>query len=258
MKLPTIPLPHSRRRLTILVLALSFSPLSQSATAAAVDRTVTILVTRGGDHVEVSWTPKSALPGEYRLFPEYQVQVSINLVDWSPTGPSVPQRLGGVATPITRRIPHNTPGPLFVRLVDRLEIQGNWFLQLFGTSDTVELGGADLRGAKLDGTLFAGGLILDGANLSGASLRQAPVGYASLRGVNFTGADVTGANFYGTDLTGSNFTRVVARDAMFGAANMVSLNLDHADLRGAHAFDDTTPGLRFHNTIMPDGTVRSD
>lgn len=228
------------------------------SSAAAVDRTVEIHVTRHPDHLEITWTPKSALPGDYRLYPEYQVQVSTNLVDWSPAGAIEPQRLGGDAIPIKRQVPHDDTRKLFVRLVDRLELRGNAFLRFVDDAPTVDLRGADLRGATMDGILMAGGMFLDGANLRGATLRNAPVGYASLRGVDFTGANVSGANFYGTDLTGSNFTRADAREAVFGAATLNNIILDYTDLRDARAFDDTVPGLRFNNTIMPDGTVRSD
>lgn len=250
--------PSFRSFRTFVTSALTLISLILSTSAAVVDRTVEINVTRYPDHLEITWTPKSALPGEHRLYPQYQVEVSANLVDWSPVGPSEPQRLGGNPVPITREVRHDAPGQLFVRLVDRLEIRGNVFLQLLGENLTLDLRGADLRGANLDGTLMAGGMILDGANLKGATLRETPVGYASLRGVDFTEADVSGANFYGTDLTGSNFTRVKAREAMFGAANLTNLNLDHADLRDARSFDDTATGLSYHNTIMPDGTIRSD
>lgn len=243
---------------TFLTATLSFVSLIGSTSAAAVDRTVEITVTRHPDHLGITWTPKSALPGEHRLYPQYQVEVSANLVDWSPVGPIEPQRLGGISVPITRQIRPESAGHLFVRLVDRLEIRGNLFLQLMGENPLLDLRGADLRGANMDGTLLAGGMILDGANLTGATLRKAPVGYASLRGVDFTEADVSGANFYGTDLTGSNFTRTNAREATFGAATLTHLNLDHADLRDARSFEDTALGLRYHNTLMPDGTVRSD
>jgi len=243
---------------TFVTTTLALTSLIRSTSAAVVDRTVEITVTRHPDHLEITWTPKSALPGEHRLYPQYQVEVSANLVDWSPVGPIEPQRVGGNPVPITRQVRHEAPGHVFVRLVDRVEIRGNMFLHLLGENPTLDLRGADLRGANMDGTLLAGGMILDGANLTGATLRKAPVGYASLRGVDFTEADVSGANFYGTDLTGSNFTRTNAREAIFGAANLTHLNLDHADLRDARAFEDTALGLRYHNTIMPDGTVRSD
>lgn len=242
------------RTFVALTLLLAMSPPA----VAAINRAVEVDVTRHPTAIEVRWTPRSALPGSYRLYPEYQLEVSTNLVDWQPMGAPVPQKLGGLATPITQAITNTTAERLYVRVVDRLVLGKNGFFQFLGSEPEVDLRGADLRGANLDDVLLAGGFLLDGADLSNATLQRAAVGYASLRGANLTGAVVIAANFYGTDLTGANFTRVDAREAIFGAAVLTDLNLAQANLLDARSFDDTAPGIRFLNTVLPDGSVRTD
>lgn len=244
----------TQKTLLLLALVLGMVP----SALAAINRSVQLQVVGQPGGIEVTWTPRSALPGDYRLFPEYQLEVSTNLVDWQPIGPREPQRLGGSATPITRFIAHTTEDRLYVRVVDRLELRRDWFFQLINTAPTVDLRGADLRGANLDDVRLAGGLLFDGADLSNASLRRGAIGYASFRGAIFAGANATGASFYGTDLTGADFTRVDARGAYFGAAVLTNLNLGQANLRDARDFDETAAGLRFFNTILPDGSVRTN
>lgn len=74
---------------------------------------------------------------------------------------------------------------------------------------------------------------LKGANLSGCYLPN----------VNLTGANATAANFKGTYLSG---------------ANLSSANLTQANLRGAVLTNANLTGVRWMQTICPDGTVSND
>jgi uncharacterized protein YjbI with pentapeptide repeats len=106
----------------------------------------------------------------------------------------------------------------------------------------VKLGSASFLGASLIKTTLRG-IDLSGANLtnldsssadfSDSNLTNARVsGY--LTGANFSGADLTGANFPGADLTGANFSGAIGFDA------------------------DAHTGTTFKNTILPDGSARTD
>jgi hypothetical protein len=204
----------------------------------------------------VTWTPRSALPGNYRLFPEHQLEASTNLVDWHAVGPSVPQRLGGEAAPVTRILSNAANARLFLRVADRLDLRNNLLFKLIDQKPSVDLRGADLRGVMMDGSLLGGTFLLDDADFTGASLQRVAFGYASCQRANFTGANVRGGQFYGSNLTGANFTRADLRDAVLGAAMVNGIRLEQANLLNAIAFEEEAPGIQFHQTIMPDGSLR--
>lgn len=247
--------PHPALSLHRILLLLSLVFLSFDAPAAA-NRAVEIRVTRDPSHLVVAWTPRSALPGKFRLFPEYQLEASTNLVDWWAVGPSVPQRLGGEPAPITRILSNAANDRLFLRVADRLDLRNNLLFQLIDQEPFVDLRGADLRGVTMDGSLLGGSFLLDDADFTGASLQRVAFGYATCQRANFTGANARGGQFYGSNLTGANFTRADLRDAILGAAVVEGIRLEHANLLNAMSFDDEAPGIQFHQTIMPDGSLR--
>jgi uncharacterized protein YjbI with pentapeptide repeats len=89
------------------------------------------------------------------------------------------------------------------------------------------LRGIDLSGADLTN------LDSSGADFSDGNLTNARVS-GSLTGADFSGADLTGAEFSGADLTKANFSGAIGFDA------------------NAHT------GTTFNNTILPDGSARTD
>jgi uncharacterized protein YjbI with pentapeptide repeats len=116
----------------------------------------------------------------------------------------------------------------------------------------VKLGSASFLGATLIKTTLRD-IDLSGANLtnldsSGADFSDSNLTNAtvsgSLTGAKFSGADLTGAKFSGADLTGAKFS---------GA------DLTGANFSGAIGFDaDAHTGTTFKNTILPDGSPRTD
>ena len=117
--------------------------------------------------------------------------------------------------------------------------------------------GEDLTGVDMRGAIFykAGlvGTVLVDADLSEASFYQARLG-----GADLSGAVVTAAEMYGADLSG-----VTAVGADFSGSDMSYVDLTGADLTRANLSGAVTVGIElegatFSDTIMPDGTVRSD
>jgi uncharacterized protein YjbI with pentapeptide repeats len=103
--------------------------------------------------------------------------------------------------------------------------------------DLADLTNADLRGCDLRGAKFGS------ANLTGADLRD-----ARFDETNFSGANLTDANFSGTTL-----------DALFG----YGANLTHTNFRGVNIRDERLRETIWNDailldTIMPDGSIRSN
>lgn len=81
-----------------------------------------------------------------------------------------------------------------------------------------------------------------GWDLRGQSLVNADLEGAGLQDSRLAGADLSHANLRGANLTGADLQEVI---------------LVEADLTGATGFDDTQTGIVFQDTILPDGSVRS-
>jgi uncharacterized protein YjbI with pentapeptide repeats len=80
---------------------------------------------------------------------------------------------------------------------------------------------------------------LRGANLRGASLANADLALAKLDGANLTGANLTGANL---------------SEAVLGNVDFTDADLTGATIAPWHHFPETV----YHNTTLPDGTVKTD
>jgi uncharacterized protein YjbI with pentapeptide repeats len=111
--------------------------------------------------------------------------------------------------------------------------------------NAADLTNADLRGCSLIGAKFGK------ANLTGADLRNARFNNTDFSGANLTGANLIGVEFKGV-LRGANLTRANLTFAKlktnFQDANLTGSNLTCADISEAI----------FQNTIMQDGSIRSD
>lgn len=127
--------------------------------------------------------------------------------------------------------------------------------------------GADLAGANLENTILQGS-DLSGANLVRARLEGALLGVTTDaktrlhekwqkvnalvieggRRMDLTGIDLSGANLANVQLEGAKL-----RGANLDRAILDGTNFQAADLEGS-----TTHNAKFYNTIMPDGSVRTD
>ncbi|MHA1559316.1 MAG: pentapeptide repeat-containing protein [Alphaproteobacteria bacterium] len=87
-----------------------------------------------------------------------------------------------------------------------------------------------------------------GCDLSGADLGNYDMGGADLAGANLANAILTGSILSNADLTSADLT----------GADLSNADLTDADLTGATMEGADASGARFCNTIMPDGSARSD
>jgi uncharacterized protein YjbI with pentapeptide repeats/beta-lactamase regulating signal transducer with metallopeptidase domain len=126
----------------------------------------------------------------------------------------------------------------------------------------MNLGGANLRGAILTGGDFSGASLV-GTKLEGARLgiatdratRLAPK-WALANELVLQGAanrDLTGIDLSHANLSGARLEGAVLRDA-----NLDGAILDGTNLRSANLMGTSLKQARFHNTVMPDGSIRSD
>ena len=134
-------------------------------------------------------------------------------------------------------------------------------------SDGIDLSGADLSGNMMDEVYFARSILkgvsfrnaelaqscLNAADLTDADLRGANLIYTTFSSANLTNADLRRAKFHETsfdraNLTGANLSGANLARCIFWEANLTGANLEGASLRKAS----------FRNTIMPDGSIRTD
>jgi uncharacterized protein YjbI with pentapeptide repeats len=101
---------------------------------------------------------------------------------------------------------------------------------------------------------------LEGRN----SVKEIGAAILDLSRVSLTDADLSGRNFQDANLASSGFTRANLSNATFVNANLSGARLDGVDLRftnllNARAFNpDDHQGVFYEQTILPDGTIRSD
>jgi uncharacterized protein YjbI with pentapeptide repeats len=148
---------------------------------------------------------------------------------------------------------------------------------IYGTSEdklvNAILSGINLRFAKFDIS------DLTGCNLSGADLTESELGGVCMDDANLSRANLTGANLYRTHLhcadlsyanlsgvetycgmIGANLTGAILRNANLEKSVMRNTNLTSADLTNAilGSIEGVSwSGVRFDNTIMPDGSIRN-
>ena len=127
----------------------------------------------------------------------------------------------------------------------------------------LDLSGADLSKVDFAQRTFKGGIIynhrikftytnLSNANLSSANLFDAIMEFANLTNACLEGAKLDCALLEGANLKGANL-----RGAILGATNLAGADLTDADLTGA-SWGFNAKDTIFNNTILPDGTIRSE
>ncbi|MBN3874758.1 MAG: pentapeptide repeat-containing protein [Nostoc sp. JL33] len=131
----------------------------------------------------------------------------------------------------------------------------------------VDLGESDFTGADLSNARMRGVRIfqsvferanLSGADLAGASLVESDFYCADLSRVKLRNARIRSMGFVRTDLTEATFKR-----ARLGSVSFEKAELSRTDFREAKFRDDRVFGVNFRDclfeeTLMPDGSVRSD
>ncbi|MGE3308436.1 MAG: MBG domain-containing protein [Limisphaerales bacterium] len=136
----------------------------------------------------------------------------------------------------------------------------------------VDLSGHDLRGANLEGANLEGANLRDailnnanlaganlvGANLVGADLIDAVLIYADLTYANLSAADLNLANLRGATLNGAALVHADLSTNNLSFAVLTGANLSDATLLGADLTSAILTNAIFHNTRMPDGTLRTD
>jgi len=142
---------------------------------------------------------------------------------------------------------------------------------------SITISNTDISGATFTGASLAkadlNGSDLSGANLQSADLSQAQfsnvkLGSASflaaslikttLRDIDLSGANLTNLDSSGADFSDSNLTNARVSGYLTGA-NFSGADLTGANFSGAIGFDaDAHTGTTFKNTILPDGSTRTD
>lgn len=123
---------------------------------------------------------------------------------------------------------------------------------------TDELVSANLTGINLSGSLLAE-MILDRVDLSDAILRNTHFGQTDLSGANLQRADLSGASLGHGSLDNADLTDARLIGAYLQGTDMSNVNFTRSNLTGAKTSDSPYfVGSMFNNTIMPDGTIRTD
>ena len=110
--------------------------------------------------------------------------------------------------------------------------------------------------------LRANGADFAGSDFSGLQLQGADFSEAKLMNVNFSGVDLSPLSLDYVPSEGA-LTQTVLQKASFRNADLTGVNFSNAnltgvDLKGTNIQDSIFDGAIFSNTIMPDGTVRTD
>jgi uncharacterized protein YjbI with pentapeptide repeats len=121
----------------------------------------------------------------------------------------------------------------------------------FVAPEAMNLSGVDFRGQNLAECDFSG------SNFSGANLQGIDFAQSDLSDVDLTGADLTDASFIETFCTRTNFTDANLTNTSFDGT-LKQCDFTRANFSGS-AWGDymETEGNTYHETIMPDGTLKT-
>ncbi|MEO1132018.1 MAG: pentapeptide repeat-containing protein [Cyanobacteria bacterium J06639_1] len=116
----------------------------------------------------------------------------------------------------------------------------------------LDMSGINLSGQRLSDFDF-GRANLSGANLSGASFCD-----SSLVKVNLSGANLSGVTFAGAGVSDCNLRDAILKDSYIGSADFMGNDLTRCDMTGAIFEEAYVIDNIYMETIMPDGTIRTD
>ena len=141
----------------------------------------------------------------------------------------------------------------------------------------INASGASLSNADVNGSVFSSGLFVNAdlneavfkecdfsnANLQGTSLIGTDFSGCVLSSANLTSADGSATDFSGCNLTGATLSGQFPSSSFQGSiltgADFSGSDLTQADFTGATGFDASSySNVTFFETILPDGTVRTD
>jgi len=197
------------------------------------------IVPAPNNSIVLSWTP-TPVNVDPTVFPDFQLQMSDDLVNWADFGPVVRGGTGVNLLEQTVSVPAVGPAGFF-----RLAISAN-------LSDA-NLADQDLRRAAFRGANLAE------ANLTGAILIDADLRDADLRGADLTGANLEGALLDGANLSGAKLDDYVGEfvlHAVSAPANEpVSLSIPNLGFNARDGdYSSANPALpdhlTSHNTLM--------
>ena len=120
----------------------------------------------------------------------------------------------------------------------------------------------NFQGAKLSATSFTSAN-LTGANLSATQMVLMDISDAIPKDVNLNNGSIINSTFDYGDLAKTNFSQPVIQGASFQYANLKDVNFDGVTLTnytffGATTSESTFAGAKFLNTILPDGSIKTN
>lgn len=229
-----------RLRIYISILAsLTLSSVTQAQRAFSVQ----IQNTNGGP--QISWPSQSAVPaGGLPLFPQYVLQRSIDLQNWSDLFTD-----------------DGTPGKTF-QFVDSGGAPAFYRVETKIVRPYAELAQANLSFGELTGADFFGADLF-GATVTSASIDHATLAGADLSFATFDASDLTGSDLFGATAFTSSLFGVSLQNADLSFCDFDSAFMAEADLTGADlsACNFNRADLRlvaFHSTITNNDTVLSE
>ena len=126
-------------------------------------------------------------------------------------------------------------------------------LHTFGINSLLKVNysGANLKGIAL------GEQFLEGVNFSEANLENVCFYQSVLRNSNLSRCNLSGADFRQASLQGANLIAANLTEANMGGIGLDGIKLTNVNLTRAINFW-VDGGAIFDNTIMPDGSIRTD
>ena len=130
--------------------------------------------------------------------------------------------------------------------------------QSFGGLRDKSIKGGIYRKSNFSEAEFDCGSFTD-ADLSFANFRRVRMFESGFRNCFMEGIDFTNAVFGQVGFKGSNLTRAIFKNAVLSEVSFKNANLSYADFSGAKEFIvGRCKNAIFHETIMPDGSIRTD
>jgi Pentapeptide repeats (8 copies) len=123
--------------------------------------------------------------------------------------------------------------------------------------DLVDPGGTNLSGANFRGANLAD-VNFYHVNFSNSDLSNAMIVASSLEEVILKGTILNGARLGSTTLRGCDLTDASLIEANLREIKLINSNLTRANLTGANIEDARFEGNIYCETIMPNGTIRTD